>query len=230
MLFGRRCICRTAHPPARHAALRRPGSVQAHLFAARRRRSRPAHRCRRSALAPGADAIDPNVQAAKSPIASRYADNTFFSAQQVQLKLKFLPLLRGRFEVTELVLDKPIFNLLKQADGSFNYADIASKKTPAGTRREVRKKTDGGKKVEAIAAGTAQPHARPRRPDQSRHQRPNAGQYQGHRAYRCKKCPAKRHFPFAIAFQLSRTQKLSCSKANSITRKKRRCSSSRITA
>ena len=94
----------------------------------------------------------PSIQISKLRVSDSqsYADNTFFAAHQVQLKLKFLPLLRGRFEVTELVLDKPIFNLLKQADGSFNYADIAGKKTPAAPRREVRKKTDGGKKVEAI--------------------------------------------------------------------------------
>ena len=80
-----------------------------------------------------------------------FADNTFFSAQQVQLKLKFLPLLRGHFEITELVLDKPIVNLLKQADGSFNYSDIASKKAPAGPRREARKKIDSVKPADAAA-------------------------------------------------------------------------------
>jgi hypothetical protein len=78
-----------------------------------------------------------------------FADNTFFTAEQVQLKLRFWPLLRGRFEVTELVLEKPIFNLLKQADGSFNYSDIGSRKAPANNRRETRKKTDGIKSLEA---------------------------------------------------------------------------------
>ncbi|MGZ8445247.1 MAG: AsmA family protein, partial [Candidatus Binatia bacterium] len=94
----------------------------------------------------------PSIQISKLRVSDSqsYADNTFFAAHQVQLKLKFVPLLRGRFEVTELVLDKPIFNLLKQADGSFNYSDIAGKKTPAAPRREVRKKTDGGKKLEAM--------------------------------------------------------------------------------
>ena len=94
----------------------------------------------------------PSIQMSKLRVSDSqsFADNTFFAAHQVQLKLKFLPLLRGRFEVTELVLEKPIFNLFKQADGSFNYSDIAGKKTPAAPRREVRKKTDGGKKVEAI--------------------------------------------------------------------------------
>ncbi|MGZ8427783.1 MAG: AsmA family protein, partial [Candidatus Binatia bacterium] len=94
----------------------------------------------------------PSIQISKLRVSDSqsYADNTFFAAQQVQLRLKFVPLLRGRFEVTELVLDKPIFNLLKQAYGSFNYSDIAGKKTPAAPRRVVRKKTDGGKKLEAM--------------------------------------------------------------------------------
>ena len=78
-----------------------------------------------------------------------FADNTFFTAEQVRLKLRLWPLLRGRFEVTELVLQKPIFNLLKQADGSFNYSDIGERKTPAHNRRDTRKRTDGAKSLEA---------------------------------------------------------------------------------
>ncbi|HMA81485.1 MAG TPA: AsmA family protein, partial [Candidatus Binatia bacterium] len=66
-----------------------------------------------------------------------YADNTFFAADQVQLRLRLWPLLHGRFEVSELVLDKPIFNLLKQPDGTFNYSDIAGKKTAPAGRREA---------------------------------------------------------------------------------------------
>ncbi len=65
--------------------------------------------------------------------------NIFFFAPQMRLRLGFWPLLKGRFEVSELVLDKPSFNLVKQADGTFNYADIAGKKTVAGQRREARK-------------------------------------------------------------------------------------------
>ncbi|MSP37890.1 MAG: AsmA family protein [Deltaproteobacteria bacterium] len=70
------------------------------------------------------------------------ADNTLFTAQQLRLKLRFWPLLRGRFEITELVLVKPVFNLLKQPDGSFNYADAGARKNPTETRREARKKSD----------------------------------------------------------------------------------------
>ena len=93
----------------------------------------------------------PSIRMSKLKVSdsTAFVDNTFFTAEQVQLKLRFWPLLRGRFEVTELVLEKPIFNLLKQADGSFNYSDIGSKKTPANNRREVKKKTDGAKSLDA---------------------------------------------------------------------------------
>jgi uncharacterized protein involved in outer membrane biogenesis len=90
----------------------------------------------------------PSIQLSKLRVSDSqsFADNPFFAAQQVQLKLRLLPLLRGRFEVTELVLDKPVFNLLKQADGSFNYSDIATKKASPIPRREPRKKPEGGGK------------------------------------------------------------------------------------
>jgi uncharacterized protein involved in outer membrane biogenesis len=69
-----------------------------------------------------------------------FPDNTFFAAEQIQLRLKFWPLLRGRFEVTELVLDKPVVNLLKQPDGTFNYSDIAAKKPRRSSKRGTGKK------------------------------------------------------------------------------------------
>ena len=72
-----------------------------------------------------------------------FPNNTFFAAEQIQLRLKLWPLLRGRFEISELVLDKPVVSLLKQADGTFNYSDIAAKKTEGANRREVRRKTAG---------------------------------------------------------------------------------------
>src|SRR5574341_62807 len=97
----------------------------------------------------------PSIRLSKLKVSDSptFAGNTFFAAQQVQLKLKLWPLLRGRFEVTELVLDKPIFNLLKQPDGTFNYSDIAHKKaaTAAG-RREAKKKQETGKSADMAAA------------------------------------------------------------------------------
>src|ERR1051325_924178 len=74
-----------------------------------------------------------------------FADHIFFSAEQVRLRLKFLSLLRGQFDITELILDRPAFNLVKQLDGTFNYTDIANKKSSTVTRRAVRKKSDVSK-------------------------------------------------------------------------------------
>src|SRR5712692_2051028 len=68
-----------------------------------------------------------NLRVSDSPA---FPDNIFFAARQLQLRLKLWPLLRGRFEVTEFVLEKPVINLLKKPDGTFNYADLADKEIP----------------------------------------------------------------------------------------------------
>ncbi|HVO92250.1 MAG TPA: AsmA family protein, partial [Terriglobales bacterium] len=95
----------------------------------------------------------PSIRLSKLTVSDSQAfpDNTFFSAEQVQLRLKLLPLLRGRFDITELVLKRPVFNLMKQPDGSFNYADIAARKTPLRNRRDSKKKVEGPRGAEAAA-------------------------------------------------------------------------------
>jgi uncharacterized protein involved in outer membrane biogenesis len=79
-----------------------------------------------------------------------FPDNTFFAAEQIHLRLKLWPLLRGRFEVTELILNRPVVSLLKQPDGTFNYSDIADKKVRSAGKTETRKKS-AGKAQEAAA-------------------------------------------------------------------------------
>jgi hypothetical protein len=69
-----------------------------------------------------------------------FPNNIFFTAQQLQLRLKLWPLVRGRFEVTEFVLEKPVINLLKKPDGTFNYADLADKEIPLARRPELKKR------------------------------------------------------------------------------------------
>jgi AsmA protein len=81
-----------------------------------------------------------------------HADSSFFSAQQVQLRLRFWPLIKGRFEVSELVLEKPTFNLFREPDGTFNYADLASKKAPGGARRGARRRAEWPKASEPAGA------------------------------------------------------------------------------
>lgn len=57
-----------------------------------------------------------------------FSKDPFFTAQQLRLKLKLWPLLKGEVQVDEFILEKPAINFRKQADGSFNFADIAQKK------------------------------------------------------------------------------------------------------
>jgi uncharacterized protein involved in outer membrane biogenesis len=70
-----------------------------------------------------------------------FPDNTFFAADQLQMRLKLWPLLRGRFEVSEFILEKPVINLLKHPDGTFNYSDLAGKKLSLGKKAERKSKS-----------------------------------------------------------------------------------------
>jgi uncharacterized protein involved in outer membrane biogenesis len=89
-----------------------------------------------------------NLKVSDSPAS---AGNTFFAAEQLQLRLKFWPLLRGRFEVTEFVVEKPVVNLLKRPDGTFNYSDLADKKGSLDRARESKKRAYASKPQEAAA-------------------------------------------------------------------------------
>lgn len=88
-----------------------------------------------------------NLKVADHPAFSK---NPFFTAQQIRLKLNFWPLLRGKFQVTEFVLERPVINLLKQPDGTFNFADMTKKKEARPTREEPRKKEVGPRAAEPI--------------------------------------------------------------------------------
>jgi uncharacterized protein involved in outer membrane biogenesis len=79
-----------------------------------------------------------------------FATKPFFTAEQLRLRLKLWPLLFGRFEVTEFVLEKPVMNLVKQSDGSFNYGEIGGKKILGSTRPEAKKKPTADKPQDSM--------------------------------------------------------------------------------
>lgn len=89
-----------------------------------------------------------NLQVSDSPA---FPDNTFFAAEQLQLRLSFWPLLLGRFEVTEFILAKPVINLLKRPDGTFNYSDLADKRVAIERPRDKKKKSSASKPPEPAA-------------------------------------------------------------------------------
>jgi AsmA protein len=74
-----------------------------------------------------------NLKISASPT---FPTEDFFAVQEVQLRLKLWPLLRGRFELTELVLDKPVLTLQKAPHRRSGYTDLAEKKIQTNTRAE----------------------------------------------------------------------------------------------
>ncbi len=57
-----------------------------------------------------------------------FSKEPFFTAQSVSLRLSLRPLLKGKFQVEEFIVEKPAVNLVKKPDGTFNFADLAKKK------------------------------------------------------------------------------------------------------
>jgi AsmA protein len=57
-----------------------------------------------------------------------FSKEPFFTAQSVSLRLRLRPLLKGKFQVEEFIVEKPAVNLVKKPDGTFNFADLAKKK------------------------------------------------------------------------------------------------------
>lgn len=89
-----------------------------------------------------------NLKVSDSPA---NAENTIFSAEQVHLRLRFWPLLKGRFELSELVLKKPIFNLRREPDGTFNYSAIANKSASASSPASTKKREEALKPKDAVS-------------------------------------------------------------------------------
>ena len=83
----------------------------------------------------------PSIRLSKLTISATpaFPSENFFAAQEVQLRLKLWPLLRGRFEITEFVLDKPVLTLQKASHRRAGYTDLAEKKIQANTGTEPNK-------------------------------------------------------------------------------------------
>ena len=65
-----------------------------------------------------------------------FSKDPFFSAEKVSLRLKLGPLFKGQFQVEEFILEKPVVNLIKKPDGTFNFADMAKKKGETAKKKK----------------------------------------------------------------------------------------------
>jgi uncharacterized protein involved in outer membrane biogenesis len=83
----------------------------------------------------------------------RYAGGDFVRAKDLQIKLKFWPLLRKEFQVKTMVLHDPVIQIVRAADGEFNFSTIAKKdkeKQPAQGEKEPAEPK--GKEAKTAAA------------------------------------------------------------------------------
>jgi uncharacterized protein involved in outer membrane biogenesis len=65
-----------------------------------------------------------------------FSSGDFVRAEDLQVNLKLLPLLRKEFQVKRLILHRPVIEIIRNKDGAFNFSTIAKqpkeeKKTPA---------------------------------------------------------------------------------------------------
>ena len=95
-----------------------------------------------------------NLKVSDGPASS---DGNFFAAEQVQMRLKFWPLVLGRFDITDLVLDKPVMRLSRTSDNAIAHADAVNKrldsvdkKIPAAKKPERKKQLAAPKASEAF--------------------------------------------------------------------------------
>ena len=71
-----------------------------------------------------------------------FGDKPFLSIQEARLGIRLLPLLGGRFEVGDVLLDHPTVNLISDGEGHNNWSDLGGKKEtqpsePSGAKKPI---------------------------------------------------------------------------------------------
>jgi AsmA protein len=79
-----------------------------------------------------------------------FSKEPFFTAQSVSLRLRLGPLLKGKFQVEEFIVEKPAVHLVKKPDGTFNFADLAKKKQEVA-KKEKKEAAPGPKEAARLS-------------------------------------------------------------------------------
>ncbi|MDL2274926.1 AsmA family protein [Desulfosarcina sp. OttesenSCG-928-G10] len=82
-------------------------------------------------------------------ILNRHDTSAFVSVGKVVLHYRLLPLLQGKVEISEIVLEQPEIHITRFADGTFNFSDLmaASKKPDTAGKSEAPKTPDAESKM-----------------------------------------------------------------------------------
>lgn len=68
--------------------------------------------------------IGAELQGLKIPENPEFASGNFITLDSVQVRLKFLPLLKGEVQVSKLVFKSPVVHIRRNAQGVFNFQDM----------------------------------------------------------------------------------------------------------
>jgi len=82
----------------------------------------------------------------------RYAGGDFIRAKDLQIRLKFWPLLRKEFQVKTMVLHDPVIQVVRAANGEFNFSTIAKKDKEKPAQGDKEPAEPKGKEAKDAAA------------------------------------------------------------------------------
>ena len=76
-----------------------------------------------------------NVALADDPA---FSSDTFVRAADLQITLKFMPLLRQELEVGRVIVRDPVIRLIRNAEGVFNFASLGREQTQVASPQDSR--------------------------------------------------------------------------------------------
>jgi AsmA protein len=79
-----------------------------------------------------------------------FSQDAFVRAADLQLNMKLLPLLRKEFQVSKMILHRPVINVIRDREGRFNFSTIGGAKEKKG--KEAKKEKEKQERREDRAA------------------------------------------------------------------------------
>src|SRR5919106_2162345 len=74
-----------------------------------------------------------------------FGKEPFVRAEDLQVNMKLLPLLRKEFQVSKVILHRPVINIIKDQKGQFNFSTLGGPKEKKEAEEEKKKKEQGEK-------------------------------------------------------------------------------------
>jgi len=72
-----------------------------------------------------------------------FSDEPFVRAADLQVNLKLLPLLRKQFQISRIILHRPVINIVRNQDGQFNFSSIGRAREEKEKKQRQEKEPPG---------------------------------------------------------------------------------------